>query len=120
MDISRVASERVHKTKTIVKDLSLEPGTEGSWNDNVRWDKHNKAIVIHATWVPAGPRGRVHHNYTIKLTLEDVTALIQLLGHAGSASDATLLRDHLQEHLPALVKLLACATGLVPTPMETA
>jgi hypothetical protein len=72
--------------------------------------------VIRASNVPV-KHGRTSHDYFIYLTLEDVSALLTLLGHARSASDATLLRDHLADHVPALVKLLACATGLVPMPM---
>ena len=51
------------------------------------------------------------------LSLDDISALIAIMGHAGAANDASLLRDHLGEELPAIVKLLACATGLLPTPL---
>ena len=86
------------------------------WLDNVRWDSESKQIVIEARYV-LHTDGITHHNYRILSSLEDVTALVALLGHAGSASDAELLREHLGKNIPAIVKLLACATGLVPTPM---
>jgi hypothetical protein len=116
MDILRYGSQRYRGTKSVLSDLSLEPETEDSFADNVSWDKAAKQIVIRASWVPHGD-GRTNHEHLIRLDLEDVSALIAILGHAGSATDASLLREHLREQLPALVKLLACATGLVPTPM---
>ena len=54
----------------------------------------------------------------IKLTLPDISALIHLLGHAGAEQDAVLLRDNLKENIPAIVKLLACATGVQPLEMR--
>jgi hypothetical protein len=57
------------------------------------------------------------HDYWISLSLEDISCLIGLLGHAGSANDAKLLRDHLNRQIPAIVKLLACAAGVAPVPI---
>jgi hypothetical protein len=116
MDITRRASERFHKMEDLTSNLSLICEAEGSFGDNVRWDKCRKVIVIRVSRVPH-PDGRTRHDYDIRLSLEDMSVFIALLGHAGSASDASLLRDHLGEQVPALVKLLACAAGLVPTPM---
>jgi hypothetical protein len=116
MEIRRRASRRYRGTKAIIPPLSLNWETDDSWKKNVRWDAEKKEIVIRASNVPHSD-GRTNHHYFIRLSLEDVSALLTLLGHAGSASDASLLRDHLAEHVPALVKLLACATGLVPKPM---
>lgn len=115
-DIKRHGEQRNRGTKYILKGLSLKSETGRSRVDNVRWHPDNKEIVIGAAWVPHGD-GRTNHNYPICLSLEDVSALVAILGHAGSASDASLLRDHLGKQVPALIKLLACATGLVPTPM---
>jgi hypothetical protein len=115
MDISRGA-QRDRGQTTVINELVLRVGSEYKWHDKVRWDPATKKVVIDAGWV-RHTDGRTHHNYQIRLSLEDVSALVTILGHAGLASDATLLRDHLGKQVPALVKLLACATGLVPTPM---
>jgi hypothetical protein len=114
MDILRRGSQRDYGTNLIVSNLSLERSLREE--GNVWWDHKYKQIVIRVPWVQYGD-GRTHHNYHIYLSLQDISALIMLLGHAGSADDASLLRDHLGQHVPALVKLLACATGLVPTPI---
>jgi hypothetical protein len=96
-----------------VSGLSFKTGSKYSWQDNVSWSAHDKRLVIRPWQVPHTD-GRTHHNYSIELTLEDISSLIGLLGHAGSATDAKLLRDHLSKHVPAIVKLLACATGVAP------
>lgn len=119
MDISRYAADRFRGWKHIFTGLSIKSGTGNWWQDNVKFDPQTKKIVISAARVPLGD-GITKHNYQISLSLEDVSALVTILGHAGSASDAALLREHLGKQVPALVKLLACATGLVPTPMAEA
>ena len=119
MDISRRGSERDRGPTSVISGLRLKVGAQSQWENNVRWDATRKQIVIDTRWVKHTDE-RTHHDYSIRLSLEDVSALITILGHAGSASDANLLRDHLGKQVPALVKLLACATGLVPTPMVEA
>lgn len=116
MDILRYGSERFRGTTGIISDLKFDTDGQNRWEDNVHWDKRNKTIVIKAPRV-RHTDGKTHHTYEIVLTLDDVTALIVLVGHAGTSSDARLLRDRLAENVPALVKLLACATGLTPTPI---
>ncbi len=116
MDISRKGAERDRGTTSIISGLPLSGGKE-FWTDNVYWDNAKKQVVICAQRV-LHTDGKTHHNYTIRLSLKDVTELIGLLGHAGSARDAALFRDHLSKHVPAIVKLLACATGLFPTPIS--
>jgi len=117
MDISRKGSYRDRGLTEIVSGLSFRTGTKHSWQDNVSWNSYTKRLVIQPRSVPHTD-GVTHHDYTIDLTLDDISSLIALLGHAGSASDAKLLRDHLGKHVPAIVKLLACATGIAPTPIE--
>lgn len=116
MDICRYGAERYRKTTAIVTGLSFETKAENNWGNKVSWDPEDKQLVIHLRWV-LHTDGITHHNYLIRLTLDDVSSLIGLLGHAGSASDAKLLRDHLSKHVPAIVKLLACATGVAPVPL---
>ena len=117
MDILRWGSQRDRGTKYVISGLRLNSGTGQAWQDNVQWNEKTKQIIINAAWVPLGD-GRTNHTYSIRLSLEDVSALVAILGHAGSAGDASLLRDHLRNQVPDLVKLLACATGLVPTPLK--
>lgn len=117
MDINRSGAERYRGTTSIVTGLSFKTDDEHSWENNVNWDQKAKQLVIRPRWV-AHTDGITHHNYSIRLTLDDISSLIGLLGHAGSASDAKLLRDHLSKHVPAIVKLLACATGVAPVPLE--
>ena len=117
MDIKRHGAQRYRGTTTVLSNLSLTTGKKYAWENTVRWDNATKQIEIRDSWVPAQD-GRTRHTYYIRLSLDDVTALISLLGHAASAEDATLLRDRLGKDIPALVKLLACATGIVPTPMQ--
>jgi hypothetical protein len=100
----------------VLPNLPLD-STEEWCRNRVKWDPSTKQIVISATGVPAKD-GKTNHNYTIRLSLQDVSALITILGHTGTATDAEKLRDHLCKQIPALVKLLACATGIVPTPMN--
>jgi hypothetical protein len=119
MDISRYGALRYRGTTSIVSGLSLKAGNDNQWLNSVQWNTDTKQIIISAAYVPYGD-GHTHHNYRVCLSLDDVVSLVTLLGHAGSAQDASLLRDRLNEHIPALVKLLACATGLVPGPMEPA
>ena len=116
MDISRSGAERDRGTTSIVTGLSFKTDADHSWKNNVSWDQKAKQLVICPRWVPHTD-GITRHNYSIRLTLDDISSLIGLLGHAGSASDAKLLRDHLNKHVPALVKLLACATGVAPVPL---
>jgi hypothetical protein len=115
MNISRCGSQRFRGMKELA-NIHLNSGTGVGWMDNVRWDAGGKEIIIGAYSVPSGT-GPTRHNYSIRLSLHDVSAIVSILGHTGSARDASLLRDHLAKHVPALVKLLACATGVVPTPM---
>ena len=114
MDIVRRGSYRDRGSTPVISGLSLKEAYE--WKRNARWDHATKQIIIRVPYVPYGD-GRTNHDYHIRLTLEDISSLLRLVGHAGSANDASLLRDHLGQYVPALVKLLACATGLVPTPM---
>ena len=116
MDITRSGAARNRGTTTIVAGLSLKTTAKHSWQNNVSWEPGTKEPVIRPRWVPHTD-GSTHHNYQARLTLDDVTSLIGLLGHAGSATDAKLLRDHLANHVPAVVKLLACATGVAPMPI---
>jgi hypothetical protein len=117
MDITRSGAERFHGIRTIVSGLSFKITSQRSWENNVSWDARTKQLVIRAPRVPNAD-GTTHHNYSIRLTLDDISSLISLLGHAGSASDAKLLRDRLSKHIPAIVKLLACATGVAPVPLR--
>jgi hypothetical protein len=116
MKISRHGAERYRGTTTIIPALSFKSGSKYRWEDNVTWDSASKELVIKASWVRSTD-GKSHHVYTLRLTLEDISSLIRLLGHAGSATDAKLLRDHLGKDIPAIVKLLSCATGAAPTPL---
>jgi hypothetical protein len=116
MEITRTGALRNRGTKMIVS-ASFKTTREYTWESNVDWDQRKKQLVIRPRWVPHTD-GVTHHNYSIRLTLEDISALIGLLGHAGSASDAKLLRKHLAKHLPAIVKLLACATGVALVPLD--
>ena len=116
MDISRRGAQRDRGPTTIVSGISFKTTSQYRWDNNVSWDPKGKQLIIRPRWIPHTD-GITHHNYSIRLTLEDISSLIGLLGHAGSASDAKLLRDHLSKHVPAIVKLLACATGVAPVPL---
>lgn len=116
MEISRHAAERYRGVTVLVSGLSFRTDSSKSWENNIHWDAREKVLEIKPHWVLHND-GITHHNYSIKLTLADISSLIDLLGHAGSATDAKLLRDHLAKQVPAIVKLLACATGVSPTPI---
>lgn len=111
MDITRKGAERDRGTTRIISGLSFKTDGKHSWDNNVSWEPRLKELVICPKWVRHAD-GITHHNYEIRLNLDDISSLINLLGHAGSATDAELLRDHLGKHIPAIVKLLACATGV--------
>ena len=117
MDISRWGAERFRGTTDIVTGLSFITEEDQRWKNNVRWDSEHKYLEICPKYV-WHTDGVTRYNYSIRLTLDDISSLIALLGHAGSKSDAKLLRDHLSKHVPAIVKLLACATGVAPIPLE--
>lgn len=113
MRISRRGASRYRGTKTIAEiDFAAK-----NYRDWASWNKNSKSVEITGQYVPLGD-GRTSHNYKVELSLQDITSLIAILAHAGSATDAELLRKHLKDQIPSLVKLLACATGLVPTPMQ--
>src|SRR3954451_9648598 len=78
--------------------------------------RKNKQMVIPARYVE-DRNSNTRHDYYVKLTVEDMAALITILGQEVSASAPNPLRDALCAEAPALVKLLACANGLMPTPM---
>lgn len=113
MDISRKGAERDRGRTKIVSGLTLTSDQGVYAKRNVRWNMTEKAVYIEAYFVKHTD-GRSHHNYSIKLTLDDVAAVIDLIGHAGAKLEAGLLRDCLKEKVPAIVKILACATGLQP------
>jgi hypothetical protein len=117
MDIYRRGAQRNRGTTSIVTDLSFTADSDNWWQNNVQWDATSRQLIIQPRWV-LHTDGRTHHNYAITLSLEDISSLIGLLGHAGSQKDAALLREHLADHLPALVKLLACAVGVKPVPLK--
>jgi len=117
MDITRRGAERDRGETTIISNLPFKTGSKNWWDNNVRWDRLSKKVVIRAPGV-CHTDGRTHHDYTIELSLDDVAALIELLGHVGAASDAKSLRDHLGKNIRAIVKLLACATGVAPVPIK--
>src|SRR5690348_12547280 len=117
MDISRHASMRYRGKREIISNLRLDSNESQPWRNAVTWDEATNRIEIKAGYV-LHEDGVTHHNYIIYLTLEDVAALVTLFGYAGSESNAGLLRKLLEAHIPALVKLLACATGLVPVPIK--
>jgi hypothetical protein len=114
VDIIRYGSQRYRGTKYLFRNLRLRSGEK--WQNNVRWDTGRKQVAIQVNWIPHDD-GKTNHTYCINLSPDDVSALLAILAHAGSASDAELLRKHLAKQVPALVKLLACATGLTPVPM---
>jgi len=118
MDIFRRGAQRNRGTTSIVSGLSFTADSDHWWQNNVQWDAVSRQLIIQPRWV-LHTDGRTHHNYAVTLSLEDISSLIGLLGHAGSQSDAAHLREHLAEHLPALVKLLACAVGVKPVPLNT-
>lgn len=117
MDISRRGANRNRGRTDIISKLPFISGSERSWRDNVRWHRVDKVIQITAKRI-RHTDGKSHHNYTISLTLEDVAALIEILGHAAEKSDAKLLRDKLKATIPAIVKLLACAIGFQPVEIK--
>ena len=116
MDITRHGAFRNRGTTDLVSNLSLYKGDKPDWRSNVSWNEYYKKIVISGLLIPYQD-GVTHHDYKIYLSLEDVSALITIFGHAASEGNAGLLRDLLGKNIPALVKLLACATGLVPVPI---
>lgn len=116
MEILRWGARRDHGSRTIVKALPIRTESKLPWENNIRWDAKTKKLEILPRWVPHTD-GVTRHNYAIRLTLDDISSLIGLLGHAAAATDAKLLRDHLSQHVPAIVKLLACATGVAPVPI---
>lgn len=116
MDITRHGALRNRGTTDLVSNLSLYKGDKPDWRSNVSWNEYHKQIVISGLLIPHQD-GVTHHDYQIYLSLEDVSALITIFGHAASEQNAGLLRDLLGKNIPALVKLLACATGLAPLPI---
>jgi len=70
-------------------------------------------IVLKQIQDPADPKSR--YDYTIELSLEDVAAIIEALAKVD-ASDAGPLKEKLANRVPALVKILACATGAIQPP----
>lgn len=108
MDIVRRGAQRNKGITTIASNLAP---------DIVWWDKRSKSIVINALDIPHRD-GHTKHNYEIRLTLADFAALLTELGAGISESEAPILRKELRRNIPALVKLLACATGLVPLPLR--
>jgi hypothetical protein len=117
MDISRYGSTRDRGIRRIIRGLCLKSDKSILIRNKVSWNSQTKQVIISAGHVPHGD-GHTNHNYIIQLSLEDISALITVLGDAASGADATLLRNQLDKHVPILVKILACATGLIPIPMS--
>ena len=117
MRITRTGSERNRGTTELIPSIKFQTGNEYDFLDTVRWEEWSKQIIIQPRWIPHSD-GVTHHNYRIELTLEDISALIESFGHAASKRDATHLRDHLNNNIQAIVKLLACATGIKPEDLE--
>lgn len=116
MDVSRRGSIRNRGVNHLISYLQLR-SNEPNWRDNnLRWDAKSKHIAITAKGVHSRD-GAVYHDYTIQFSLDDVSALIEIVGHLATKTDAVALRDHLVTQIPALVKLLACATSITPAPM---
>lgn len=113
MDISRNGSERNHGRTTIISGLPFTSGDEDYYKNNVRWVSGQESIVIKANRV-LSIDGKSNHDYTIRITLDDIAALVNIVGHAGAKNNAKSLRDALAKEIPAIAKLLACATGLQP------
>ncbi len=116
MDISRHGAKRFRGITSILSGLRLKIGSEHKWHDNVQWESYSRHIVIKAGYIPHQD-GITRHDYEIRLSLEDVAALVTILGHASSAANATQLQDLLGKNIPAIVKILACATGIAPMPI---
>lgn len=117
MNISRRGSYKNYGYKTLVSDLSFRVGNKYKFLDDVQWKEADEVLLIKSKFVPHSD-GVSHHNYEIVLTLEDISTLIEIVGHAASTTSADLLRDNLSEQIPAIVKLLACATGVAPVPID--
>ena len=114
MKITRSASQRTRRNEPIVEDVKLQTLNKDYLRNNVNWNPSTGGIVIIERYVEFKD-GKTHHDYYIHLSLDDLAALISLLGqNADSKNDAKRLHDHLNKDIPALVKLLACATGLIP------
>ena len=111
MKITRTGAQRNRGVTTIIKDISFKTNAKYSWENNVQWDAKTREVVIRPRWIEHTD-GVTHHNYSIRLNLDDVTSLLGLLGHVGFHSDAEILRKRLAKHLPAIIKLLSCAAGL--------
>src|SRR5438067_10550612 len=106
MRISRYGSSRYRGTKALIENVPLKPNMADSnwyntyrWDKNVRWDANAKQIVLTPRYVPLGD-GHTHHDYDIRFSLEDVSALLKVLAHVAPASDAGLLRDQLEKDVP--------------------
>jgi hypothetical protein len=110
MDIKRTGAERDHGATTIYGDLPLN-----GRRVYVNWDRDARQLIIRLPAVKTAPK--TQHRYYIHLTLDDITTLIDTIDRDVVGSDANLLHDHLREHLPAIVRLLACATGLATVPL---
>jgi hypothetical protein len=120
MKISRFGAKRDCGTTVLIDDLSLNSTAFGQSHKNgEKWDEKTQQLVITRYKVPHTD-GNTHHNYTIGLTLDDISSLIGLLGDVGSAGDANLLQGHLAKHAKAILKMLACANGVATVPINGA
>lgn len=113
MEIVRFGSQRDHGPTVLMARRTLKSGRAYGWGNNVHWDRESKQILIKAPYVAHHQNSSTHHDYEIRLSIEDIPALVAELGHAASIGDSSLFQEHLGEQIHALVKILAGATGTV-------
>lgn len=120
MKITRSGHMRDRGETVLVPEVSFNYDGTRPWANDVWWRDKDKTLSINIQAVPHSD-GITLHNYRLTLSLADISALIEILGHIGSSGDAGLLRRHLSEKVPEIVRILACATGVsVPSVVEEA
>ncbi len=112
MHIQRCGSKRYHGSASVISKVDLKFSNEEQYASNVEWIPVRQSVLIKITDVPFDNDGRTNHDYHIWLSLSDIRAILEALGHLASDRNASDLHKVMEDNIVPIVKILACATGL--------
>lgn len=111
MELIRCGANRFHGNTTLWSD---KPNLLGVRRPDyfAGWTSRTNNLEISLQKGPS-PSGDGEYDYTIVLHLSDIGKLLQKLAASIDAESYPSVREHLKDRLPDLIKLLACASGVI-------
>lgn len=115
MRLNRWGAKRDHGTVTV---------TYGELSNSGKWDKEKGECCFY-TGASKDPVTNSNYHHELRLSLEDILALLKMVSNDGILHNPDKVRDMLKikggvTAVESLIKLLCCTIGYIPTTLPGA